>query len=191
MIDYPAGINYNKADYLGAASIFINPEDTATFEAKVASGIISDSAASGVDSSLGFKVTGALIIENIAFELVDRHQLVEYFGDTHSTVFFGRNPTILQCGCKLTALRGSNTKRNFMSLYRDVFRLRKVARHGIVPCIEFTGLTAMGAFLDLHIDRNSMVDDLYSITFKFVVFRLIGINLKNKSGVTKVELNFS
>lgn len=191
MIDFPTGNSFTTADYIGAAHIFFSDEDRNTIQAKTADGIISSAAASAFDSSLDYKVTSAIIIETIGFDMADQHMLTEYFGDTFSVVYFGRNPTILTCSGKMSALNGSNTKRNFMALYRDVLRLRKVARTGIVPCVSFTGAVAKGGFIDLQLERSSNIDDMYNMNFKFLVFQLIFLNEINKSGITKLDIRYS
>lgn len=191
MIDFEIGNSKTKADYAGTAHIYFDPKDYDTIQAKTADGTISEAAASAFDSSMDYTVTSALWIESIGFELADKSQITEYFGDTFSTIYFGREPTILMCSGHLSALSGSNTKRNFMALYRDVLRLRKVARTGIVPIIEFTGMVARGAFIDLQLERNSQTDDLYTMSFKFLVAQLMMLNASNTSGITTLDIRFS
>ena len=191
MIDLPIGNSLTTADYTGAAYICFSEVDYDNLETKVVKGIISSAAASAFDKAMGYRVTGNLLIDSVNFELADVHMLTEYFGDTFSTIYFGRAPTILSCNGKLSALNGNNTKRNFMALYRDVMRLRKVARMGIVPVICFTGAYARGGFIDLTLERNSNVDDYYNLSFRFLVFDLLFFNQTNSGTVTKLDIRFS
>lgn len=191
MFDLPIGNSFTESDYTGASYIFFSESDYNTIQAKTASNVISAAAASAFDSSLGYKVTPAFFIESVNFALMDHHMLTEYFGDTFTALFFGRSPMILECAGKLSSLKGSNTKRNFMALYRDVLRLRKVARTGIVPCISFTGAIAKGAFVDLHLENLSAIDDFYPMAFRFLVFEFMVTNSVNKSGITKLDIRYA
>lgn len=185
------GNSFTTSDYIGAANICFSTVDYDTIQAKIASGAISAAAANAFDPLMGYRVTSAMLIESVTFDLADQHMLTEYFGDTFSTVYFGRSPTIIACTGKLSTLAGSNNKRNFMALYRDVLRLRKVARTGIVPVICFTGAYARGAFIDMNLERNSNVEDFYNMAFRFLVFDLLFVNARNTSGVTKLDIRFT
>lgn len=190
MIDFPIGNSLTTADYTGAASIYFDKQDFDAIKKGTSSGEISDAAASAFDSSMDYSVISAFFIDAVGFDMADKYQLVEYFGDTFSNLYFGRDPLIISCTGKLSALIGSNTKRNFMALYRDVLRLRKVAKSGIVPILSFSKAIAKGAFIDLQLERTTQINDFYNIAFKFLVFQLLIINTTNKSGITQLDIRF-
>ena len=57
-----------------------------------------------------------------------------------------------------------------------------MARLDIEPVLQFEGTYAKGAFLDLNMNESSSLEDVLSLTFQFLVFKMEFLNNKRESG---------
>jgi len=193
ILSYPVSQSLESSDYQGAAAMFVTTDGYSRMKAAISKGGINpDVELAIVDPIVDIKLD--LIIENVQFSIADISQISPHMGDTFSMQFLGRDIPVATFSGKLSMLHGFNTKRVFMLLYSDVFRLSRVARFKVVPHIYFNypaETTISGAFLNLKIGRTSKIDDFAQVSFQMLVFRHQMTNEDNVSGITELDTRYS
>jgi hypothetical protein len=192
-VSYPVSQSLESSDYQGAAAMFVTTDGYSRMKAAISKGGINpDVELAIVSPTVDIKLD--LIIENVQFSIADISQISPHMGDTFSMQFLGRDIPVATFSGKLSMLHGFNTKRVFMLLYSDVFRLSRVARFKVVPHIYFNfpaETTISGAFLNLKIGRTSRIGDFAQVSFQMLVFRHQMTNEDNVSGITDLDTRYS
>jgi len=171
----------------GAARLFLMESDYNTL---VSSSILDDFTLSNVVAAPG-DIFIDLIITDVQYQIADFSKIEQHIGNTFSIDYFGMSPIIFSVSAKLIDTFSNNAKKSLVTLYEKVFRLSRVAKHKIVPGIQFMGCSAFGAFLNLNLSENSMTEDVINCTFDFLVFEVCYVNMENTGYTKYVEINFS
>lgn len=164
------GINpFDDSDFTGAASIFVTEADYIALQ-NLSPTLVDQTIVRSFFNEGFFDLD--LVIESANFQYADFHRLDEELGDTFSIHYYGKSPIMLMVSGRMFDLAGNGAKHALMAMYRDIFRLSKVAKYKIVPNLEFIGCIASGSLLNLSISENSQSDDILSITFQFLINNL-------------------
>ncbi len=183
---YPIPLVTNE--FSGAANIFITKDDYK---------VVTDMKGQYLTSSLvenclkEDKVHLDLIINSCTFSYADHHKLDEHLGDIFTVSYFGKAPITLNISGYLMEYPRTNAKAYLMELYTKLFRITKVAKHKIVPNIQFVGFVAQGAMLSLTITENSAIQDAIAFNMQFLVFNMYGRNYDSKGRVSTVDIIYN
>jgi hypothetical protein len=191
--DFVKGQSIDTHDYKGSAAFFITSDGYQRFTKAVSN------SSGGVHVALKDIIPGAMtnfqldfIIDSIRINNTEVEQLTEYMGDYFNLQFYGRQIPVATITGYISMLRGFDTKKLFMQLYTDLFRVSKVARFGVVPYISYNYpniTTIAGAFLDMNVDRVSEVQDMSSVAFNFLLFKYSVDNIE--TGNHEVSITYS
>lgn len=125
------------------------------------------------------RVNVDLVIDNIAFSYAEYDQIEPHVGDTFSHHFYGKRPVVFSVSGTLVDMQHSFGKSVLMELYRWVFRISRVAKTGMAPCLIFNGCLVQGAMLGMNIRETGGMQDILQVQFQYFVFEMYHENLQD------------
>lgn len=161
-------------DYFTATSTYFKDDFTSVAHFAVLDGDLSES------NMLGEAVNLDLMIQNVLCSFGDYNKMLAHLGDTFSIHYFGRSPMALNIQGFLVDSSSNYGKADLVKLYRDVLRVKAVARTGVAPVLIFPGMAVQGAISEMNIEENSETQTTISVSMKMLVIRVLAVAPENK-----------
>lgn len=181
---------FSTTDMAGAARFTLCADDRATLaELQETRRVLPDDVYASAFS--GDDVVLDLLVHNVTFALAEQHKLEQHLGDSFEMLYFGMQPTVLQLQGTLLDTPDNSAKRRLTSLYRNLFRIRKVARWGIAPYLVLPGASVCGCFLELGMTEVSESPEIVRVAAGFLVFSMEFSNPDNLNGSTATTFPFT
>ena len=195
-------VSWNTDLLSGAAFMFYDSEDTATLKT-LPWEEVGDASKSVIKD--GF-IDIPLLITGAQTQMTDYHKIESYIGDMYAVHFFGKAPVIYNFTGKVLntgtinegAFEATSDIDTFRNLYKELFRIKAVAKHRIAPQISFTGCVLRGAMLSLNIGYSSQIEDYCPVQFQFLALNITYINPDNtvnaeaegRLGISQLDIDF-
>ena len=184
---YNGGVSYASSDFSGAAQIYLKRADYSNLSS-LSTVIDYNTISAALDSS---GMTLDLVIQDVGFSYADRSQISAHMGDNMSVHFYGKKATVLNVKARLFETDEGDSRHQLMTLYRDLFRATAVAKHRLVPILEFVGFTVPGVFLTLDFNDSANIGDGVDITFTFLAFNIYQKSSSNLSGIANTDVLYN
>lgn len=174
----------DPTDYFVATNSYFKDDFTSVAQFALLDGDLSESNMGGKSLNLD------LMIQNVMCAFGDYHKLLGHIGDTFSIHYFGRSPMTVTFQGFLLDSATNYGKAQLIQLYRDVLRVKAVARSGVAPVLIFPGMILQGAIAEMSIEENSETQTTLSVSMKMLVLRMLSI-APNNTGTKSVLFDYT
>ena len=163
----------DPSDYFVATRSYFKDDFTSIAQFAILDGDLSETNMAGKPINLD------LMVQSVLCNLGDYSKMVGHIGDTFSIHYFGRNPMVVNIQGFLLDSSSNYGKAQLIQLYRDVLRVKAVARSGVAPVLIFPGMIIQGAIAEMSIEETSETQTTLSVSMKMLVIRVLSIAPEN------------
>ena len=131
-----------------------------------------------------------MVTQRVTIPIGEHHKIDQHIGDTFSVHYYGRAPLVVNLQGVLIDSTDSYGKPHLIQLYRDVLRVKAVARSGIAPVVVFPGIAIQGAVTGMTITEDSETQVGILVSINMLVLRLLG-NAPDNEGTKSVMYDYT